>query len=99
MPPLAPSVTAAYLRPTSPLCKGKLDITSGRAGVGVGEGLGLGLASAEGVVGGRALRGGAQAARTTRNPTERTAQPLLTTLHAGVYDGQRAARLINHLDV
>src|ERR1051326_5681216 len=99
MPPLAPSVTAPYFRPASPLWNGKLDMESGTAGVGGGEGLGLGLVSDRGVVGGKALRGGAQAARIIRNPTERTAQPLLTTLHAGVYDGRRAARLINHLDV
>ena len=90
MPPLAPSVTAPYFRPASPLWNGKLDMESGTAGVGVGEGLGLGLVSDRGVVGGKALRGGAQATRITRNPTERTAQPLLTTLHAGVYDGRRA---------
>jgi len=81
---VALSVTAAYETPTSPLWKGVPETASGAVGDGLGDGSALGVVWLRGVIGGRVARGGAQAARTRKIPTERTAQPLLTDLHAGV---------------
>jgi len=61
-----------------------LETASGVVGDGLGLGSLLGVVWLRGVVGGRAVRGGAQAARTNKLPTETTAQTLLTDLHAGV---------------
>jgi len=61
-----------------------LETASGVVADGLGLGSLLGVVWLRGVIGGRALRGGAQAARTRRIPTERTAQPLLTDFNAGV---------------
>ena len=56
-----------------------LETAIGAVGDGLGDGSVLGVVRCRGVEGGKAVRGGAHAATTSRIPTETTAQPFLTT--------------------